>query len=173
MHTGGRHKKCISKGNCMGGWLLPTLPGNSLLSHISSHNIMLKMMINIIMRMVWKLMGDLVIITSLKPTNRLLSPRWWWGETETLSWYCWCCWNLSHIWPFNNTHAPSGPRLKIKIKWGWIWWNSGGCDFFVGNQNGQDYPWDFLHPTLSVGPVEERKSEFMWRARLGNINTRS
>ena len=79
MHTGGRHKKCISKGNCMGGWLLPTLPGNSLLSHISSHNIMLKMMINIIMRMVWKLMGDLVIITSLKPTNRLLSPRLWWG----------------------------------------------------------------------------------------------
>ena len=42
---------------------------------LRSHNIMLKMMINIIMRMVWKLMGDLVIIKSLNSTNRLLSPR--------------------------------------------------------------------------------------------------
>ena len=108
MHTGGRHKKCISKGNCMGGWLLPTLPGNSLLSHISSHNIMLKMMINIIMRMVWKLMGDLVIITSLKPTNRLLSPRWWLGETDT-------------------SIASSIPRLKNKDQ---KRWNSSGVATF-------------------------------------------
>ena len=108
MHTGGRHKKCISKGNCMGGWLLPTLPGNSLLSHISSHNIMLKMMINIIMRMVWKLMGDLVIIKSLKPTNHLLSPRWWLGETDT-------------------SIASSIPRLKYKDQ---KRWNSSGVATF-------------------------------------------
>ena len=53
-------------------------------------------------------MGDLVIIKSLKPTNRLLSPRNCWGETDT-------------------SIASSIPRLKYKDQ---KRWNSGGVANF-------------------------------------------